>query len=83
MLRIADKRKIFSFRDLFYYFRRSDQVPRGRKFEPLDMGKFDWEKEVLANDMIIIEANEAAIGNLGFGFVQAALNYLEADNGGA
>lgn len=37
----------------------------------------DWERDVFSRDVVILEANESAIGTFGFGFIERALEELE------
>ena len=71
-----DAFQAYSERDMFYYYSRRFHYPENI-VTPIDRKKLDWEHDVLQNQFIVIEVNEANVQSLGSGFVEDALNTLE------
>lgn len=63
--------------DIFFYFKRRFAFPGDRE-EKLSRRRLDWTKEVLSRDAVIIEINEHWMPDIGFGFVEAALEAFSA-----
>lgn len=66
---------VYETRDLYYYYSRRSQYPSGT-FDYFDKATFDWDKEIFSKDVVIIEANEASMHEIGFGFIPDALRAL-------
>lgn len=74
--------EVFEDLSLLYYFRRLDTFagPMKTNFSyvptntsAIQKSSFDWEREVLSKDIVVLEINEANIKALGYGFVEAFL----------
>ncbi len=76
LTRILDDAAFYRARDTFYYFKRRFSYPTETD-EPLDGARFDWRQELLERDAVVLEICEYWLPNIGFGFVGAALNFLE------
>ena len=65
---IYDRRFFFYYyKTNYFYFRdRPTDSKRGKK--PIKRDELDWEKLVLSNDVIVLEAHEALAGQIGFEF---------------
>jgi len=72
---IMDAQAVYKDRDMYYYFSKNGEWPENT-FEPIDTLTHDWERDVFLHDIIIIEINESAVDEAGFGFVDAALKAL-------
>jgi hypothetical protein len=70
-----DKHQIYSDRDCYHYYRDRRTYP-AQIAEAIDKKNLDLKKEMLAKDIVVIEANEQALPFLGFGFVEDALKAL-------
>jgi hypothetical protein len=70
-----DKHQIYSDRDCYHYYRDRRTYP-AQIVEAIDKKNLDLKKEMLAKDIVVIEANEQALPFLGFGFVEDALKAL-------
>lgn len=75
VLNYFDKHRIFKNRAFYYYFKTNYSYPKGVKV-PIDREALDWENYVFSKDAIIVEINEAAIEQIGFGFIEDALERL-------
>ena len=75
---VLDRMEYYRARDTFYYFRRRFTYPGGGD-EPLDGSRFDWRRELLERDAVVIEICEHWLPNIGFGFVASALAFLDGD----
>jgi len=64
--------------DVFYYFKRRVGYLGKGVSETISASPVDWEREVLNRDAVIIEINEFFLPEIGFGFVQAAIDGLKA-----
>ena len=50
---------------------------RNRGKRPVDYSKIDWNDNVFNRDILVLEASDSAINNIGFGFLDAALEALK------
>lgn len=75
---------------LLYYFKRLDEYPRRAENDdtffykpartrPIRYEEFDWSKEVLERDVIVLEVNEANIQTFGYGFLEQLLTVLKSE----
>lgn len=64
----------------YYYFNTAYSYPEKTR-RPIDRERVDWHGEVLSRDFVIIEVNEVAIGEMGYGFIETALRHLEDGKG--
>lgn len=74
-----EKHPIYESRDFYYYYNTHERFRRRQKIAPrvrLDRNAIDW-KTVFSRDAVILELNEARIGEEGFGFVADALRALK------
>jgi len=76
ILHYLDRHKIFVRRDFYYYFRTNHSSPPPKQ-TPIDPASLDWEQKVFSRKAIIIEINQAALSQTGFGFIEHALAALE------
>lgn len=67
---------VFRPLDFYYYFNTAYSYPEKAR-RPIDRERVDWRGEVLSRDFIILEVNEVAIGEMGYGFIETALRHLE------
>jgi hypothetical protein len=72
-----DKHQIYSERVLYFYNKTRKFYPK-RPDSPVDTDARKLRNEVLAQDVIIVEANEETLGRIGFGFVEDTLNALDS-----
>ncbi len=79
LLEYMDQYQIYSQRVFYYYYATRYFYPE-RPNSPVDKQLQNLQKEILAQDVIIIEANEAALGDIGFGFVEGVLKALEVSH---
>ena len=64
--------------EVLYYYKRLVKYP-DKTQQQFDGNKVDWNELLLEKDVVIIEINQAFLhSEIGFGFVPAALNALEA-----
>ncbi len=70
-----DRHKAFWKRSFFYYFRTDFKAPKVSR-DNIDRAKLDWESRVFSRNLILLEINESALGQLGWGFVEDALKNL-------
>jgi len=71
--------EVFVDQETYYYF-NTVYTYQGNELlhtEPIDREGLDFEEHVFDKDLIIIEANETGIQDIGFGFVERALSALE------
>lgn len=73
-----DFERVYATRDMLYYFQRLFRFPEGTE-TPIQHSSFDWDRYVFHQDLIVVELNEAAIHQLGSGFIYGAVEALEAD----
>lgn len=59
-----------------YYFKRRIQHPGGGS-EPFDRKTFDAPREIEGMDAVVLVTSDQNVGELGFGFVEAAIRSLE------
>lgn len=71
-----DFEHIYSARDMLYYFQRRFRYPDGGE-APIERANYRWEDDAFTNDLIVIEVNEAAIHQMGSGFIGGAIQALE------
>lgn len=76
LFEIMEHFKFYKNRDFYYYYSSRYNYPNGG-IEPIDKDNLDWDKEVMTKDAVIIEATHTAIGDIGFGFIDDFLLYLE------
>jgi len=69
-----EKHKLAEKSPLFFYYRQTRDVST-KSFHNLRKN-FNWEKDILSYDAIVIESNQASIGKIGHGFVDHALKYF-------
>lgn len=74
VLRFMDYHKVYSKRDMYYYFRTNHAYPSGRR---RSINETTWQKNLLKNNFVVIEINESKVREVGFGFVEEALEALE------
>lgn len=67
--------RIFSRLDFYYYFNTDHAFP-GQQHAPIDRDRINWSRDIFTRDIILIEINEIALNETGFGFVEAALSQL-------
>ncbi len=66
---------IFSRLNFYYYFNTDNSFP-DKKHAPIDRTRINWDRDVFTRDIILIEINEIALNEAGYGFVEAALSAL-------
>lgn len=71
----VDDHQAFTANPLYFYFRQVRKTPH-ENFRTLNKKRINWN-EVLSNDVIVLEINQASIGNIGFGFLGEALQELK------
>jgi hypothetical protein len=70
------KRNAVAEQNSYYFYYRKVQDPVTGGFTDLPKDSINWEETVLANDVIILEINQAGIGNVGFGFLDDAIENI-------
>ncbi|MBN2158509.1 MAG: hypothetical protein JW807_03865 [Spirochaetes bacterium] len=70
-----DRHRTFSRMNFYYYF-NTDYLYPGKKRMAIEKDSFDWHRAVSPRDLIIIEANEIALGEIGYGFIRACLDAI-------
>jgi hypothetical protein len=70
-LAMFDQAGWYGVRD-FYYFQKNASFPEGT-FEPISYESLELTRLLAQNNGIIIEASETAIGQIGYGFLEAVL----------
>ena len=78
LVEIMYQQKLCGACDVFYYFKRRYTWPDEEGGTKIDISSVDWEKDVLSYDGVVIEINEHWLPDFGFGFVQAAIEGLDA-----
>lgn len=73
-----EKHPVYSKLDFYYYYKQNIEYP-AHTFKPIDKKNLDLKREILSKDIIVIETNETALPELGFGFIEDALKALEKD----
>jgi hypothetical protein len=61
--------------DFYYYFNTNTSYP-SEKTAPVKKDPESLRTEILKHNVLIIEANEAALNDIGFGFIDAAIDSL-------
>jgi hypothetical protein len=74
---ILDEQHVHASTDVMFYLNRRFSFPGDRE-SPVDRKTLDWSAEILGRDAVIIEINEYWLPKIGFGFVERALNALDA-----
>jgi hypothetical protein len=69
IIEYLDRNSTCSAIDFFYYYNTRYVYP-GKSRQAIDRPGIDWEREIRSRDMVVIEVNEAAMGETGFGFVE-------------
>ncbi|MBN1497162.1 MAG: hypothetical protein JXA07_10370 [Spirochaetes bacterium] len=57
----------------FYYYFNTDYSYPNKKRSPIRKEEINWDRELLARDLVIIEINESQIDEAGFGFIEKCL----------
>jgi hypothetical protein len=70
------KRNAVTEQNSYYFYYRKVQDPITGGFTDLPRDSINWEETVLANDVIVLEINQAGIGNVGFGFLDDAIENI-------
>jgi hypothetical protein len=78
---LLDLYHVYRQRDTLFMFGRRVSFPSGQA-GPVHRANFDWERELLGRDLLIIEINEAQMSDPGFGFVERALEFFDAQETG-
>jgi hypothetical protein len=71
-----EKHQVYSERDFYSYYKQQVTYP-AQTSTPIDKKNLDLRKEILTKDIVVIESNEHALSQLGFGFIEDALRALE------
>jgi hypothetical protein len=71
-----EKHQVYSERDFYSYYKQRVTYP-AQTSTPIDKKNLDLKKEILTKDIVVIESNEHALSQLGFGFIEDALKALE------
>ncbi|MBP7738232.1 MAG: hypothetical protein KA369_19815 [Spirochaetes bacterium] len=71
-----EKNGFFSRLNFYYYFNTDHSFPAGRH-DPIDKARVDWKGDIFKRDIILIEINEIAFNETGFGFIEEALRELD------
>ena len=79
LMRVLDKHKVYSQRDMYYYFKRKFSFPLRREVM-IDKAKIDLKAELLKRDAVVIEINEAFPKYTGHGLIPAAIKALRDSN---
>lgn len=64
--RLADRK-----RSRLYYYFKTRAINPNNKLGPIDPASTKWREEVLGSDAVIVEINESAVLQVGFGFFEA------------
>jgi hypothetical protein len=67
---------VYTDQQMYYYFNTATTYP-GELSEKMDRYGWDWESRVLNQDVIVIEASETAVNDIGFGFMDLLLEHLD------
>jgi hypothetical protein len=76
VLDYMDKYEIYRER-VFYYYHKTKRFFPEKPETPVDKDMKSLRNEILAQDVIVVETNESAIWEIGFGFVEDALKALD------
>lgn len=71
-----ESNKIFTRLNFYYYFNTDHSFP-DKKHVPIDRPHVNWDRDVFSKDIILIEINEIALNETGYGFLEAALSALD------
>jgi len=74
------EQEVYVDQEMYYYFNTA-HVYEGNKeilVESIDRENWDFEERVFSKDLIIIEVSETGVNDIGFGFVEKALDALES-----
>lgn len=75
-----ERKLAYASRDFFYYYKSHDRFRARRRAlpkVPIDRAAIDWS-HILSRDAIVLEMNEFNIRDVGYGFVDDALQHLES-----
>lgn len=75
ILRLLDKHRLFQQIDFYYYFKRKIRYP-GRKSSVLNLSAEELRMELLRQDAVVLEINEAFPKYTGHGLLPAAIKAL-------
>jgi len=70
--------KVITYYHLYYYFNSDYDIANNSKQVIRD--NVILKEAILQNDLIIIEANEASLKDIGFGFIEAGIEVLNNEN---
>ncbi len=71
-----ESNKVFSRLNFYYYFNTDHSFP-DKKHAPIDRTRVNWNRDVFNRDIILIEINEIALEEVGYGFLETALSALD------
>lgn len=77
VLAVMDRVSLYKERDFLYYYFRNARYPENVSLE-LNKEMINWEKDIFSKDIILIEASETALEQIGFGFLEDAEKYIHA-----
>ncbi|MCB9798280.1 hypothetical protein H6758_00975 [Candidatus Nomurabacteria bacterium] len=69
-----EKGPVYKKRDMYYYYSTHYGYPEGTQVR-IDRSSLDWN-QVSEYDLVVIEATQTAMGQIGFGAVEDALEFL-------
>ena len=73
-----EKHHVTSRAPLFFYYRQVRERS-GDPFRTLTKARIDWPRDILSYDAIVLQANQASIGAVGYGFLTDALRQLRPE----
>lgn len=76
IMKVFESQKIYSERD-FLYYNQTNYSGFGNIGRPLPRNRFGFEELLLAKNIVIIEVNETGFDNIGYGFIEQAVNFLQ------
>ncbi len=71
--------KLFNKRDLYYYYKRNMQYPVQSQDTSVPKGS-ELKAVIFKKQVVILEANESALNDIGCGFIQEAVTCLSSDS---
>jgi hypothetical protein len=74
LLNIMEAMKVYKSRDFFYYYNTNYEYPENTKVQ-IEQDKINWEEDIFKNDIVILEANEIGLKDIGFGFIDDLIKY--------
>lgn len=74
---VLDGVAAYRTREFYYYNSRVSRYPGGGELEDFDKENMDWETALKDVDAVVVEANETALSEIGFGFVTGVLASLK------